>query len=82
MKHKQFGFLHLMCGKQGRKGKRKLSVEIEYKDTEEAYLFGLSVRLIFAFVGLAVEIAKKQEEDYDDESVSQETADDDSVQGP
>lgn len=79
MKHKQFGFLHLMCGKQGRKGKRKLSVEISYQDTAEAYLFGLSVRLIFVFAGLVVEIEKKQEKQYGDESVSQETTDDDSV---
>ena len=63
MKHKQLGFLHLMCGKQGRKGKRKLSVEFEYKDTDEAYLFGLSVRLIFFFVGIAFEIEKKKEEE-------------------
>lgn len=63
MKHKQLGFLHLMCGKQSRKGKRKLSVEFEYNDTEEAYLFGLSVRLIFFFVGIAFEIEKKKEEE-------------------
>ena len=81
MKHKKFGFLHLMCGKQGRKGKRKLSVEIEYKDTQEAYLFGLSVRLIFVFAGFAIEIEKKQEEQHGDESVSQETSNNGSVQG-
>lgn len=81
MKHIQFGFLHLMCGKQGRKGKRKLSLEIEYKDTPEAYLFGISVRLLFVFAGVAIEIEKKQEEQYGDESVSQETTDDGSVQG-
>lgn len=79
MKHKQFGFLHLMCGKQGRKGKRKLSVELEYKDTQEAYLFGVSVRLIFVFLGFAIEIEKKNEEKNGDENVSQETTDDDSV---
>lgn len=79
MKHKQFGFLHLMCGKQGRKGKRKLSVEIEYKDTQEAYLFGVSVRLIFVFLGFAIEIEKKNEEKNGDENVSQETTDYDSV---
>lgn len=79
MKHKQFGFLHLMCGKQGRKGKRKLSIEIEYKDTQEAYLFGVSVRLIFVFLGFAIEIEKKNEEKNGDENVSQETTDDDSV---
>lgn len=82
MKHKQLGFLHLMCGKQGRKGKRKLSVEISYQDTSEAYLFGLSVRLIFVFAGLVVEIEKKKEEQYGDETVSQETTDYGSVQGP
>lgn len=79
MKHKQFGFLHLMCGKQGRKGKRKLSIEIEYKDTQEAYLFGVSIRLIFVFLGFAIEIEKKNEEKNGDENVSQETTDDDSV---
>ena len=81
MKHIQFGFLHLMCGKHGRKGKRKLSLEIEYKDTPEAYLFGISVRLLFVFAGFAIEIEKKQEEQYGDENVSQETTDDGSVQG-
>ena len=81
MKHKQFGFLHLMCGKQGRKGNRKLSVEISYRDTEDTYLFGFTVRLIFVFVGLALEIEKKREELDDDKNVSQETSNDGSVQG-
>lgn len=80
MKHKQFGFLHLMCGKQGHKGKRKLSVEMSFESTEEAYLFGLSVRLIFFFVGFAIEIEKKREEKAQNEPiVSQETSDDDSI---
>ncbi len=80
MKHKQFGFLHLMCGKQGRKGKRKLSVEMSFESTEEAYLFGFSVRLIFFFVGFAIEIEKKREEKAQNEPiVSQETSDDDSI---
>ena len=78
MKHKQLGFLHLMCGKQGRKGKRKLSAEISYQDTEEAYLFGITIRLIFVFGGIVIEIEKKREETYAD-SVSQETTDDGSV---
>jgi hypothetical protein len=80
MKHKQFGFLHLMCGKQGHKGKRKLSVEMSFESTEEAYLFGFSVRLIFFFVGFAIEIEKKREEKAQNEPiVSQETSDDDSI---
>lgn len=80
MKHKQFGFLHLMCGKQGRKGKRKLSVEMSFESTEEAYLFGFAVRLIFFFVGFAIEIEKKREEKAQNEPiVSQETSDDDSI---
>lgn len=78
MKHKQFGFLHLMCGKQGRKGKRKLSAEISYQDTEEAYLFGITIRLIFVFGGIVIEIEKKREESYA-EAVSQETTDNGSV---
>lgn len=81
MKHKKFKFLHLMCGKQGKKGRRKLSVEFEYKDTDEAYLFGVSIRLIFVFFGLAIEIEKKQEEKILDETDSKESADNDSVQG-
>lgn len=81
MKHKKIGFLHLMCGKHGEKGKRKLSVEISYESNEEAYLFGLSFRLIFFFVGVGFSIEKKQ--DYENEKiVSQETAEDDSVQEP
>lgn len=80
MKHKQFGFLHLMCGKQGHKGKRKLSVEMSFESTEEDYLFGFSVRLIFFFVGFAIEIEKKREEKAQNEPiVSQETSDDDSI---
>ena len=78
MKHKQLGFLHLMCGKQGTRGKRKLSAEISYQDTEEAYLFGITIRLIFVFGGIVIEIEKKREEIYAD-SVSQETTDDGSV---
>jgi hypothetical protein len=81
MKHKQFGFLHLMCGKQGEKGKRKLSVELSYQNTPSVYLFGFSIRLIFFFVSIIIEIEKKQEMDYG-KYVSQETANDDSVQGP
>lgn len=81
MKHKQFGFLHLMCGKQGEKGKRKLSVELSYQNTPSVYLFGFSIRLIFFFVSVIIEIEKKQEMDYG-KYVSQETANDDSVQGP
>lgn len=80
MKHKQFGFLHLMCGKQGEKGKRKLSVELSYQNTPSVYLFGFSIRLIFFFFSAIIEIEKKQEVDYG-KYVSQETADDDSVQG-
>ena len=82
MKHKKFKFLHLMCGKQGKRGRRKLSVEFEYKDTDEAYLFGVSIRLIFVFFGFAIEIEKKQEDQRGYERVSQETADHGSVQGP
>lgn len=80
MKHKQFGFLHLMCGKQGEKGKRKLSVELSYQNTPSVYLFGFSIRLIFVFVSIIIEIEKKQEVDYG-KYVSQETTDDGSVQG-
>jgi len=81
MKHKKLGFLHLMCGKQGRKGKRRLSIEFDVEGNRQAYMMGLSLRLLFVFVGVAVEIEKKQEIDYGT-SVSQETTDDDSVQGP
>lgn len=81
MKHKKFKFLHLMCGKQGKKGRRKLSVEFEYKDADEAYLFGVSIRLIFVFFGVAIEIEKKQEENSLDETDSKERADNSSVQG-
>lgn len=80
MKHKKIGFLHLMCGKQGQKGKRKLSFETSFQSTDEAYLFGVSVRLIFFFFGFAIEIEKKQEEKpKNDQTVSQETSDNDSV---
>ena len=83
MKHKKLKFLHLMCGKQGHKGKRKLSVEMSFQSTEEAYLFGVSIRLIFFFFGFAIEIEKKQEENQKNEQpVSQETTDNGSVQGP
>lgn len=78
MKHKKIGFLHLMGGKQGEKGRRKLSVEVEYKDTDLAYLFAFTIRIIFVFGVILIEIAKKQEEDYA-ESISKETTDDDSV---
>lgn len=80
MKHKKLGFLHLMCGKQGKKGNRKLSAELSYQDTEESYLFGITIRLIFVFGGIVIEIEKKREESYAD-VVSQETTDYDSVQG-
>jgi hypothetical protein len=62
MKHKKIGFLHLMCGKQGKKGKRKLSAELSYESTNESYLFAITIRLIFFFVGAAIEIEKKTEE--------------------
>ena len=82
MKHKKFKFLHLVCGKQGSKGKRKLSVEISYQNTEEAYLLGFTIRLIYGFVGFAIEIEKKREEKkYNVKTVSQENANKDSVQG-
>jgi hypothetical protein len=80
MKHKQFGILNLMCGKQGRKGRRKLSVELEYYNTEQSYFFGLTFRLIFFFLGIAIDIEKKSEDGKNGEkSVSQETTDDGSV---
>lgn len=78
MKHKKIGFLHLMCGKQGKKGNRKLSAEISYQDTEESYLFGITIRLIFVFGGIVIEIEKKREETYA-EAVSQETTHNGSV---
>ena len=75
MKHKKIGFLHFMCGKQGHKGKRKLSVDLEYRSTDEEYLFAFALRLIFFFVGVAIEIEKKKGEDLNaEQTVSQETA--------
>lgn len=78
MKHKRIGFLHLMGGKQGEKGRRKMSVEVEFKDTDLAYLFALTIRIIFVFGAILIEIAKKQEES-DESSFSQETTNNDSV---
>lgn len=79
MKHKKIGFFHLICGKQGHKGKRKLSAEIAWESNQYQYLLGVTIRLIFFFLGVAVDIEKKEEKK---ENVSQETANDDSVQGP
>lgn len=66
MKHKQFGFLHLMCGRQGRKGKRRISLEIDFESTAESYLFGINIRLLFFFAGFAIDIEKKHLENEDE----------------
>ncbi len=64
MKHKKLGCLHLMCGKHGSRGRRKLSAEASYQSTEDAFLFGITFRLLFCFVGAAIEIEKKREEPW------------------
>jgi hypothetical protein len=79
MKHKKIGFLHLACGKSGRKGKRKISLEIEYENCAESFLLGVSMRLIFFFVGIGIEVGKKTKSSQME--VSHET-DNDSVQRP
>lgn len=81
MKHKKFGFLHLMCGKQGGKGNRTLSVEIDYRNAENSYWLLFTMRLVIFFIGFAIKIKKKQEVGLNaGESVSQETAENGSVQ--
>lgn len=79
MKCKKLGFLNLICGKQGRNGKRKLSVEISMENNTEHFLIGFSVWMIFFFAGFVIEIEKKQKGNGNDGNVSQETTDNDSV---
>lgn len=61
MKHKKIGVLHLMGGKHGRRGKRKIAIEFAFKDTLESYMFGFHIFLIFFFFGLAIEFDKKKD---------------------